>query len=74
MYSAKVATLVVSKNHHYKTNIWSKCSYNKAPKVQMPRCSSMYASLQLADAYDSTYACSRSMEASNSSMEARNVH
>ena len=47
---------------------------NKVPKVQMPRCSSMYASLQLADAYDSTYACSRSMEASNSSMEARNVH
>ena len=39
---------------------------NKAPKVQMPRCSSMYASMmQLADAYyDSTYACSRSMEAS----------
>ena len=37
----------------------------KAPKVQMPRCSSMYASMmQLADAYDSTYACSRSMEAS----------
>ena len=31
----------------------------KAPKVQMPRCSSMYASLQLADAYDSTYARSR---------------
>ena len=30
----------------------------------MPRCSSMYASMQLADAYDSTYACSRSMEAS----------
>ena len=27
---------------------------NKAPKVQMPRCSSMYASMQLADAYDST--------------------
>ena len=24
----------------------------------------MYASMQLADAYDSTYACSRSMEAS----------
>ena len=37
---------------------------DKAPKVQMPRCSSMYASMQLADAYDSTYACSRSMEAS----------
>ena len=35
----------------------------------MPRCSSMYASLQLADAYDSMYACSRSMEASNISME-----
>ena len=39
--------------------------HNKAPKVQMPRCSSMYASMQLADhAYDSTCACSRSMEAS----------
>ena len=39
---------------------WGTClSYSvsyKAPKVQMPRCSSMYASLQLADAYDSTYA------------------
>ena len=31
----------------------------KAPKVQMPRCSRMYASMQLADAYDSTYAWSR---------------
>ena len=30
----------------------------------MPQCSSMYASMQLADAYDSAYACSRSMEAS----------
>ena len=30
----------------------------------MLQCSSMYASMQLADAYDSTYACSRSMEAS----------
>ena len=37
---------------------------NKAPKVQMPRCSSMYASMQLADAYDSMYECSRSMETS----------
>ena len=52
----------------------SRYKLNKAPKMQMPRCSSMYARLQLADAYDSTYACSRSMEASNSSMEARNVH
>ena len=35
----------------------------KAPKVQMPRCSNMCASMQLADAYDSTYSCSRAMEA-----------
>ena len=34
----------------------AKQNWNKAPKVQMPRCSSMYARMQLADAYDSTYA------------------
>ena len=49
--------------------------WNKAPKVQMPRCSNMCASMQLADAYDSTYSCSRAMEAvswkhQNSIMEA----
>ena len=30
----------------------------------MPQCSSMHASMQLADTYDSTYACSRSMHGS----------
>ena len=33
----------------------------------------MYASMQLADAYDTTYACSRSMEASKQYMESCNA-
>ena len=42
----------------------SKNCENKAPKVQMSRCSGMYASMQLADAYDSTYENTRSKKAS----------
>ena len=37
---------------HIMSNVYDTqvASDNKAPKLQMPRCSSMYASMQLADA------------------------